>query len=38
MSDGRLSIEVHLPKDKYKQIVSYQAVIYETDTPPTKKL
>ncbi len=27
---------IHLPKDKYKQIVSYQAVIYETDVPPKK--
>lgn len=27
---------VHLPKDKYKAIVSYQAVIYETDVPPKK--
>jgi hypothetical protein len=28
---------IHLPKDKYKEIVSYQAVIYETDTAPKKK-
>jgi len=28
---------VHLPKDKYKDIVSYQAVIYETDVSPKKK-
>ncbi len=28
---------IHLPKDKYKTIVSYQAVIYETDLPPKKK-
>jgi hypothetical protein len=28
---------IHLPKDKYKDIVSYQAVIYETDTAPKKK-
>jgi hypothetical protein len=28
---------VHLPKDKYKDIVSYEAVFYETDTPPQKK-
>lgn len=27
---------IHLPKDKYKEIVSYQAVIYETDVPPKK--
>lgn len=25
---------IFLPKDRYKDIVSYQAVIYETDTPP----
>ena len=28
---------IHLPKDKYKDVVSYQAVIYETDTAPKKK-
>jgi len=28
---------INLPKDKYKAIVSYQAVIYETDIPPKKK-
>ena len=28
---------IHLPKDKYKTIASYQAVIYETDTAPKKK-
>jgi hypothetical protein len=28
---------INLPKDKYKEIVSYQAVIYETDVPPKKK-
>lgn len=28
---------IHLPKDKYKEIVSFQAVIYETDQPPEKK-
>lgn len=28
---------IHLPKDKYKEIVSYQAVIYESDTAPKKK-
>ena len=28
---------IHLPKDKYKEIASYQAVLYETDTPPPKK-
>ncbi|MDB6027848.1 MAG: hypothetical protein JWM68_4071 [Verrucomicrobiales bacterium] len=27
---------VKLPKDKYKEIVSYQAVIYETDIAPKK--
>jgi len=27
---------VHLPKDKYKEIVSYQAIIYETDVAPKK--
>jgi hypothetical protein len=31
------SCMVHLPKDKYKEIVSYQAVIYETDIAPKKK-
>lgn len=28
---------IHLPKDQYKAIASYQAVIYETDTAPKKK-
>jgi hypothetical protein len=28
---------INLPKDKYKTITSYQAVIYETDIPPKKK-
>ena len=28
---------IHLPKDKYKEITSYQAIIYETDVPPEKK-
>jgi hypothetical protein len=28
---------IHLPKDKYKTITSYQAVIYETDIAPKKK-
>jgi hypothetical protein len=28
---------IHLPKDKYKEIASYQAVIYETDAPPKEK-
>jgi hypothetical protein len=28
---------IHLPKGRYKEIVSYQAVIYETDTAPKKK-
>ena len=28
---------IHLPKDKYKDIASYQAVIYETDVTPKKK-
>lgn len=27
---------IHLPKDRYKDIVSYQAVIYETDIAPKK--
>ena len=27
---------VHLPKDKYKEIVSYQAILYETDIAPKK--
>ncbi len=27
---------IKLPKDKYKEIVSYQAVIYETDIAPKK--
>jgi hypothetical protein len=31
------SCMIYLPKDKYKEIVSYQAVIYETDVPPKKK-
>jgi hypothetical protein len=28
---------IHLPKDRYKDIVSYQAVIYETDVAPKKQ-
>jgi len=28
---------IKLPKDKYKEITSYQAVIYETDSPPKEK-
>jgi hypothetical protein len=28
---------IHLPPDRYKDIVSYQAVIYETDQAPKKK-
>lgn len=28
---------IDLPKDKYKEIVSYQAVLYESDVPPKKK-
>ena len=28
---------IHLPKDRYKDIVSYQAVIYESDSAPKKK-
>lgn len=28
---------IHLPKDKYKDIATYQAVIYETDIAPKKK-
>ncbi len=31
------SCMVHLPKDKYKDITSYQAIIYETDIAPKKK-
>jgi hypothetical protein len=31
------SCMIYLPKDKYKEIVSYQAVIYETDIAPKKK-
>lgn len=31
------SCQIHLPKDKYKEIISYQAVIYETDVAPKKK-
>jgi hypothetical protein len=31
------SCMIHLPKDKYKDIVSYQAVIYETDIAPKKQ-
>jgi hypothetical protein len=31
------SCMIQLPKDKYKEIVSYQAVIYASDTPPKKK-
>ena len=27
---------IELPKDKYKEITSYQAVIYESDTAPMK--
>jgi len=27
---------IHLPKDKYKEITSYKAVLYETDIPPKK--
>jgi hypothetical protein len=29
---------IHLPKDKYKAIVSYPAVIYETDIPAEKEI
>jgi hypothetical protein len=28
---------IHLPKDKFKTVASYQAVIYETDVPPKEK-
>lgn len=28
---------IALPKDKYKEIASYEAVIYETDVPPKKQ-
>ena len=28
---------IHLPPDKYKEITSYKAVLYETDIPPKKK-
>ena len=28
---------IELPKDKYKEIASYQAVIYETDAAPKEK-
>jgi len=28
---------IELPKDKYKEIVSYQALIYESDTAPKEK-
>ena len=28
---------IELPKDKYKEITSFQAAIYETDTAPKKK-
>jgi len=28
---------IELPKDKYKEITSYQAVIYETDIAPKEK-
>jgi hypothetical protein len=28
---------IHLPKDKYREIVSYQIVIYESDVIPKKK-
>ena len=31
------SCMIHLPKDKYKEIVSYQVVLYETDIAPKKK-
>jgi hypothetical protein len=31
------SCMIQLPKDKYKDIASYQAVIYETDIAPKKK-
>jgi hypothetical protein len=28
---------IQLPPDRYKDIVSYQALLYETDVPPKKK-
>lgn len=28
---------IHLPKDRYKDVASYQAVIYESDIAPKKK-
>ncbi|HKS37479.1 MAG TPA: hypothetical protein VJW76_09840 [Verrucomicrobiae bacterium] len=28
---------IHLPKDRYKDIASYQAIIYESDVAPKKK-
>ena len=28
---------IHLPKDRYKDIALYQAVIYETDVAPKKQ-
>jgi len=30
------SCMIFLPKDRYKDIVSYQAIIYESDIPPPK--
>lgn len=31
------SCMIHLPKGKYKDVVSYQAVIYESDTAPKRQ-
>jgi hypothetical protein len=31
------SCMIFLPKDRYKDITSYQAIIYESDTPPAKR-
>jgi hypothetical protein len=35
-SEQEASCIIGLPKDRYKDIVSYQPVLYETDQPPTK--
>jgi len=34
--DQLASCLISLPKDRYKDIVSYQAVLYETDIAPKK--
>jgi hypothetical protein len=36
-SDQMGSCLIHLPAGRYKDIATYQAVIYETDTAPKKK-